>query len=103
MRKDYDLKQMRVTRRGPLPGLEGGESDSAKVRVTIALDRDIVAHFKAEARKPGALPYQTQINQALRRLIFGGDSGTQAVKAALLTDDDFLSAIADAVDRRHHA
>ncbi len=103
MREDYDLKQLKVKRRGPLPGLDGGEPDTAKVRVTIALDRDVVAHFKAEAAKPGALPYQTQINQALRRMVFGGDSETEAVKAALLEDSEFLSAVADAVDRRHHA
>jgi uncharacterized protein (DUF4415 family) len=80
-----------------------GVSDSAKVRVTIALDRDIVARFKAEAGKPGALPYQTQINQALRRVIFGEDAGTEAVKAALLTNEGFLTAVADAVNRRHLA
>jgi predicted DNA binding CopG/RHH family protein len=103
MREDYDLKRLRVKRRGPLRGLEGAEPESAKVRVTIALDRDVVAHFKAEAGKPGALPYQTQINRALRRVAFGEDGGTEAVKAALLDDNDFLSAVADAVDRRHHA
>lgn len=107
MHKAYDLKQLRVKRRGQLPGLDDrepdGVSDSAKVRVTIALDRDIVAHFKAEAGKPGALPYQTQINQALRRVIFGEDAGTEAIKAALLTDEGFLTAVADAVDRRHNA
>jgi len=103
MREDYDLKRLKVKRRGPLRGLEGAKPDSAKVRVTIALDRDVVAHFKTEAEKPGALPYQTQINQALRRVAFGEVGGSEAVKAALLEDKDFLSAVADAVDRRHQA
>ena len=102
MRDEYDLKHLKVKRRGPLPALESQEPDKAKVRVTIALDRDLVEHFKAEARKPGALPYQTQINQALRRLVFGEATQTDLLKAALLKDNDFLSAVADEVERRQH-
>jgi uncharacterized protein (DUF4415 family) len=103
MREEYDLKQLRVKRRGPLPGLEDQDADKAKVRVTIALDRDVVEHFKAEARKPGALPYQTQINQALRRLISGDVAEIEVIKAELLKDNDFLRAVADEVERRQHA
>ncbi len=99
MREEYDLKQLRVKRRGPLPGLEGQDADKAKVRVTIALDREVVEHFKAQARKPGALPYQTQINQALRRLISGEVAEIELIKAELLKDNDFLRAIADEVER----
>ena len=65
--EDYDLKSLKVKRRGVLPGLEEQDARAAKVRVTIALDLDVVEPFKAEAKKPGALPYQTQINRALRR------------------------------------
>jgi uncharacterized protein (DUF4415 family) len=102
MRKDYDLKSLKVKRRGMLPGLKGQEAQ-AKVRVTIALDSDVVEYFKAEASKPGALPYQTQINQALRRAAFGEAADATALKAALLKDRDFLKAVAEEVDRRHHA
>jgi uncharacterized protein (DUF4415 family) len=102
MRAEYDLKQLKVKRRGPLSGIKDQAPDQAKVRVTIALDRDLVEHFKAEARKPGALPYQTQINQALRRLVFGEHAETETVKAALLEDEDFLNAVADELERRRH-
>jgi uncharacterized protein (DUF4415 family) len=37
-------------------------------RITINLDADIVAIFKAEAFR-GGLPYQVAINQALRRFL----------------------------------
>jgi uncharacterized protein (DUF4415 family) len=37
-----------------------------KVRVTIQLDQDIVEAFKRAAETDNALPYQTQINLALR-------------------------------------
>lgn len=102
MREDYDLKSLKVKRRGVLPGLEEQDARAAKVRVTIALDSDVVEHFKAEAQKPGALPYQTQINRALRRAAFDDAADTAAVKAALLKDRDFLKAVAEEVDRQRH-
>ena len=68
-----------------------------KVRITITLDQDLVEHFKAEAAKPGALPYQTQINQTLRKALTGEElrpEQTEAIKAALLKDPDFLREVA---------
>ena len=62
------------------------------MRVTIALDRDIVEHFKRAAAKRGALPYQTQINQALRRVI--EEPPTEALKSALLKDKEFIRSLA---------
>jgi uncharacterized protein (DUF4415 family) len=97
MRKEYDLKTLKVKRRGVLPGLaESGEQQS-KVRITIALDKDIVDHFKAEAQKPGALPYQTQINQALRLAM---QTATEGVKEALINDPDFIRAVANEINQR---
>ena len=72
-----------------------------KVRIAITLDEDLVEHFKAEAAKPGALPYQTQINQTLRRAISGEQlrpDQAEAIKAALLKDTDFLRAVAQRIE-----
>ena len=97
MRKEYDLAKLKVKRRGPLPAFRDATGRPTKVRVTITLDQDLVEHFKAEAAKPGALPYQTQINQTLRRALMGEEvrpEQTEAIKAALLKDPDFLRAVA---------
>lgn len=94
MREEYDLDKMKVKRRGVSRGLE---HKTGKVRITIALDQDVVEHFKAEAAKPGALPYQTQINQALRAVIEKYESGatdTRALKDALLDDPEFVRSLA---------
>jgi uncharacterized protein (DUF4415 family) len=40
-----------------------------KVRTTIHLDLDVINFFKQRATAPGALPYQTQINAELRKLM----------------------------------
>lgn len=104
MRKEYDLKKLKVKRRGVMPELQAGQT--AKVRITIALDEDIIEHFKAEAEQPGALPYQTQINQVLRKIIgLGGEvqaTGAEAVKSALLQDQDFIKAVAKQVKPGRH-
>lgn len=101
MRKEYDLDTLRLKRKGPLPGLAVPGGKPSKVRVTIALDQDVVEHFKREAGAPGALPYQTRINQELRRVIEGGASSsrlpTARLKEALLADDDFLQQVSKRV------
>ena len=97
MKKEYDLAKLKVKRRGPLPAFRDAAGRPVKVRITITLDQDLVEHFKAEAAKPGALPYQTQINQTLRKALMGGElrtEQTEAIKAALLKDPDFLRAVA---------
>lgn len=98
MRKEYDLKALKVKRRGLLPALRGHTADQAKVRVTIALDRDVVEHFKEAAAARGALPYQTQINQTLRQAI--DQPATQALKSELLKDKEFIRALAREVALR---
>jgi len=97
MRKEYELGKLKVKRRGPLPALRDDAGRPMKVRITITLDQDLVEHFKAEAAKPGALPYQTQINQTLRKALTGEElrsEQTEAIKEALLKDPDFLRKMA---------
>jgi uncharacterized protein (DUF4415 family) len=97
MREEYELAKLKVKRRGPLPAFREPAERPNKVRITITLDQDLVQHFKKEAAKPGALPYQTQINQVLRKAVLGEEKRpdqTAAIKAALLEDQDFLRAVA---------
>lgn len=58
-------------------------------RVTINLDEDIIAVFKAEALAGGA-PYQVAINQALRAYLRGRELSARehAVRAVLTALDD---------------
>jgi uncharacterized protein (DUF4415 family) len=58
-------------------------------RITINLDADIVAIFKAEALRGGA-PYQVAINQALRTFLRARESSDQerAVELVLKALDD---------------
>lgn len=58
-------------------------------RVTINLDEDIIAIFKAEALAGGP-PYQVAINQALRAYLRGRESSERerAVRTVLTALDD---------------
>ncbi len=97
MRKDYELSKLKVKRRGPLPAFRDAAERPMQVRITITLDQDLVEHFRAETAKPGALPYQTQTNQTLRKAVTGEElrpEQTEAIKAVLLKDSDFLREVA---------
>ena len=58
MKKEYDFSK---GKRGPVV-----RPDPNKVRITIRLDADIVAHFKNLVHQAGGGNYQTLINDALR-------------------------------------
>jgi uncharacterized protein (DUF4415 family) len=92
MRKEYDLDKLTVKRRGLPRGVKRGKTDRARVRITIALDSDVVDFFKQAAEKRGGLPYQTQINQALRQAM--EQSSADRLKSALLKDKAFIRSIA---------
>jgi len=95
MREEYNLKKMKVKRRSILPELEGQDIKQAKVRITISLDEDVVDYFKKAAEQPGALPYQTQINQTLRKAIeTEGFEDIEALKKKLLDDPEFIRKLA---------
>ncbi len=59
MKANYDFSK---ARRGAVVPADGN-----KVRITIRLDRDLVAWFRAKAEARGGGSYQTLINEALRR------------------------------------
>jgi uncharacterized protein (DUF4415 family) len=58
MRKEYDFGK---AKRGPVVPVPKG-----KVRITIRLDEDLVAWFRARVSEAGGGNYQSLINAALR-------------------------------------
>jgi uncharacterized protein (DUF4415 family) len=68
-----------------------------KVKITINLDADILEYFKQRAAPPHSAPYQTQINNELRRIMEADDSNVDLSQTAreLLKDDNFIVALKD--------
>ena len=95
MKKEYDFRHAkRATFRGLPPKNE--RARHTKVRITMFLDQDVLQFFKTRASGPGAAPYQTQINRALREYAFGlGASGGHY----LLRDERFISRLAEQVSQ----
>ena len=93
MKKAYDFSR---AKRAKFPGLPPIEelNRRTKVRITIMLDYDVLQHFKAQAAEPGADPYQTQINKALREYI---GSQPRHANATAPADEQFISRLAERV------
>jgi antitoxin component of RelBE/YafQ-DinJ toxin-antitoxin module len=75
---------------------EAHEPRNIKVRTNIYLDLDVINFFKQRAKAPGALPYQTQINAALRRIMEEGLPVDVDINQ-LLQNEKLITAIAKRV------
>jgi uncharacterized protein (DUF4415 family) len=78
---------------------------TSKVKISILLDADVLAYFRARAERPHAAPYQTQINQELRQLMErdqrqSAKSAVAGDYADLLDDPAFIEAVAERVEER---
>jgi len=67
--------------------------NSNKVKVSIYLDNDVVHFFRSRAEQPNAAPYQTQINNELRKVMENGSVETAKVEKNILNDKKFLKAL----------
>ncbi|HQH27755.1 MAG TPA: BrnA antitoxin family protein [Oligoflexia bacterium] len=85
----------------------GGGRDAAEIperhtraKVTMNLDGDVLAYFRAQAKKEGRA-YQSLINQVLREYIEGSRPQQLAaqVRALLLDDAGLIEGLADKVQR----
>ncbi len=70
-----------------------------KIKMTMFVDGDILQHFKKRAEAPNAAPYQTQINQELRRAmerdLANEKTHLDEVAEKLLSNPNFLQAISE--------
>lgn len=64
-----------------------------KVKVSIYLDKTVVQYFRDRAKEPNAAPYQTQINNELRKVVENSSTDTKSIERDILNDDKFLKAL----------
>src|SRR6266498_4679829 len=88
----FDPKKFKRLPRGSFLARTGEtEARNTKVRISILIDLDVLNFFKERAAQPGALAYQTQMNQVLRAQV----EGRGAINAdALAQDKRFIHAVA---------
>jgi len=67
--------------------------NAKKVKVSIYLDNEVVEYFRERAEHPNAAPYQTQINNELRKVMENGVVDTVSIERDILNDKKFLKAL----------
>ena len=69
-----------------------------KVKVSIYLDEVVVEYFRQRAESPDAAPYQTQINNELRRSMEADTNGKAKLDSSILDDTEFLRALKEKLE-----
>ena len=101
--KDTEMKTSRDAEKAGLKRIERKhfaeknevQLSDCKVKITINLDADVLEYFKRRAAPPHAAPYQTQINNELRRVMEADDAELSQTARELLENDNFIVALKD--------
>ncbi len=70
----------------------------AKVKISLYIDGDILEYFRKRAESPDAAPYQTQINNELRRIMETDTNGKAKLEPSILDDTEFLRALKEKLE-----
>jgi uncharacterized protein (DUF4415 family) len=65
----------------------------AKVKISLYIDGDILEYFRRRAEPPHAAPYQTQINNELRKIMEADTNETVGLENDILNNEVFLRAL----------
>jgi uncharacterized protein (DUF4415 family) len=69
-----------------------------KVKVSMYLDEVVVEYFRKRAEPPDAAPYQTQINNELRRIMENDSRETKSIENDILNNEEFLRALKEKLE-----
>jgi len=70
----------------------------AKVKISLYIDGDILEYFRRRAESPDAAPYQTQINNELRKIMEAAEHGKSKLEPSILEDTEFLRALKEKLE-----
>jgi uncharacterized protein (DUF4415 family) len=88
------LDKMKRLPRGSFKAKKGATNlENCKVKISMYLDADIVQYFRTRADVPNAAPYQTQINNELRRIMKNDSREIQSIEDDILNNEEFLRAL----------
>ncbi|MCY7345549.1 MAG: BrnA antitoxin family protein [Pyrinomonadaceae bacterium] len=76
----------------------GKLKNTNKVKVSMYLDEVVVEYFRARAEKEHAAPYQTQINNELRRIMENDAQGNKSLENDILNNEEFLRALKEKLE-----
>ena len=71
---------------------------AGKVKITIYLDGEVVEYFRSRSEQPNAAPYQTQINNELRKVMESESSNAVRGADDILNNTKFLKALKEKLE-----
>jgi len=91
---DLQLDKMKRLPRGSFKAKKGATNlENCKVKISLYIDGDILEYFKKRAEPPHAAPYQTQINNELRRAMESDSPDATSLEKDILNNEEFLRAL----------
>lgn len=75
-----------------------GKKKEAKSKISLYVDNDILEYFRARAESPDAAPYQTQINNELRRIMENDSREIASIENDILNNEEFLRALKEKLE-----
>ena len=70
----------------------------SKTKISLYIDSDILEYFRQRAEPPEAAPYQTQINNELRRIMETNLANKSKLEPSILYDKKFLRALKEKLE-----
>jgi len=96
---DSRLDKMKRLPRGSFKAKEGATNpENCKVEISLYLDSDVLEYFRARADAPNAAPFQTQINNELRRVMENDSRKTADIENYILNNEEFLRALKEKLE-----
>jgi uncharacterized protein (DUF4415 family) len=84
MRNEYDFSQSKAA--SEIPHLAKLQAQGGKTRITMYVDDDVLAAFRAQAEEQG-VGYQTAINQVLRDYLRQGESVLESLLRKVIREE----------------
>ncbi len=96
---DARFSRMKVLPRGTFTPPKGATNlENCKVKISLYVDSDILQYFRARASSPDSAPYQTQINNELRRIMENDSRETANIENDILNNVEFLRALKEKLE-----
>lgn len=70
----------------------------AKVKISLYIDGDILEYFRKRAESIDAAPYQTQINNELRKIMENDSDNAASLENDILNNEEFLRALKEKLE-----
>jgi uncharacterized protein (DUF4415 family) len=96
---DAQLDKMKRLPRGSFKAKPNATKlENCKVKISLYVDGDVLEYFKKRAEQPNAAPYQTQINNELRRVMQNDSRETASIENDILNNEEFLRALKEKLE-----